>query len=180
MTQAQRLLLMDAYVLIDFANAQRDALPLIAKHVGRLHVTPTVFQEVTEVTPNDAVQLGLTIIEPSLDALASSAQKRGRLSFEDRLTVSICKECSLTCVSNDTQLRLECERQNVLVMWGLDLLAHLVRAKAMAASKGESIARKICSANHWLGPSALDDCLKHIHDTGADREHPKKRQLAAK
>lgn len=173
-TQAKRLLLMDACVLIDFATANREALKPITKHVGKLHVTPTVFHEVPQFKPEDAATLGLTIVEPSLEALAWAAEKRGRLSFEDRLTIAVSKEYGFACVSDDTQLRLECERHRLEVLWGLDLLVHLVRANGMSLPKAESIAKRICASNHWLGPSALNDFLKHVHDTEHEREHHKR------
>lgn len=88
--------------------------------------------------------------EPTLDALSWAAEKRGRLSFADRLAIAVSKEYNYTCVSNDTQLRLECERQDVTVMWGLELLVQLVHARGITATKAETIARAICASNRWL------------------------------
>jgi len=60
-------------------------LKLVSKHVGKLHVATTVFREVTQVQPDDASRLGLTVVEPNLDMLAQAAAVKGRLSFEDRI-----------------------------------------------------------------------------------------------
>jgi hypothetical protein len=62
-TNLRPLLLVDACVLIDYANTSRDALKLVTEHVGELYVTPTVFEEVNQVQPEDAIRWGLKIVE---------------------------------------------------------------------------------------------------------------------
>ena len=80
MTSIRPLLLVDACVLIDYANSSSSVLTLVSKHVGKLHVATTVFREVTQIRPDDAPKLGLTVAEPSLDMLAQAAASKGRLS----------------------------------------------------------------------------------------------------
>ena len=80
MTSIRPLLLVDACVLIDYANSSSSVLTLVSKHVGKLHVATTVFREVTQIRSDDAPKLGLTVAEPSLDMLAQAAASKGRLS----------------------------------------------------------------------------------------------------
>ena len=155
MTTIRPLLLVDACVLIDYANSSSSVLKLVSKHVGKLHVATTVFREVTQVRPDDASRFGLTVVEPNLDMLAQAAAVKGRLSFEDRIALIMSKELGFTCVSNDTQLRLECNRQGVPVLWGLELLVQLADAGAINVAKAVTIGTAICNANKWLGPDVL-------------------------
>jgi hypothetical protein len=123
-----------------------------------------VFREVTQVQRADAPKLGLTVIEPTLDMLAQAAATKGRLSFEDRIAVVMSKKLGFTCVSNDTQLRLECNRQGVPVLWGLELLLQLADAGAISATKATAIGTAICSANKWIGPDVLTRFLARMQD----------------
>ena len=45
----RKLMIMDACVLIDFIKAERAVLELVVKHIGPLHVTSPVVDEVNEV-----------------------------------------------------------------------------------------------------------------------------------
>lgn len=156
MTPLRPLLLVDACVLIDYANTSRDVLKLVTEHVGKLHVTPTVFREVTQIRPEEIAYWGLTVVEPSLDALGWAGEARGRLSFEDRLAVAVSKEYGFTCVSNDNQLRLECGRQGVPVLWGLELLLALASSRAITKVKARQVGEAMCNANRWLGSEVLE------------------------
>lgn len=64
----RKLMIMDACVLIDFIKAERTVLELVVKHVGPLHVTSPVVDEVNEIDDeNELVALGLIIIEPEIE-----------------------------------------------------------------------------------------------------------------
>lgn len=165
MTIVRPLLLVDACVLIDYVDTSRDVLKKVSKHVGQLHVTPTVFREVKQLRPDEAAALGMIVVEPSLDMVAEAAAKRGRLSFEDRLAVVVSKANGFTCVTNDTQLRLECGRQGVPVLWGLQLLIRLVRAKAISVAKAKTLGTAICASNDWLRHDVLKSFLEEVEGT---------------
>lgn len=56
----RKLMIMDACVLIDFIKAERAVLELVVKHIGPLHVTSPVVDEVNEIDDeNELVALGL-------------------------------------------------------------------------------------------------------------------------
>jgi len=162
------LLLVDACVLIDYVNTSRDVLEKVSKHAGQVHVVSTIFREVTQIGPEDVLHLGLQVIEPSLDALVWAGAKRGRLSFADRLALAVSKEHGFICVSNDKQLRDQCLREGVSVMWGLELLLKLVHSHAITKSKAEQVATAICRDNRWLGTAVLDQFLAKV-DSGSLR-----------
>jgi len=125
-----RFLIVDACVLIDFAKADSAILTLVARHVGEVHVATPVFEEVKDIDATMATSLGIKIYEPSLEIAAAAAMKRGRLSFQDRLCLAIATAEGWTCVSNDKQLRAACDAAKVPVLWGFQVLAMLVDARA--------------------------------------------------
>ena len=166
MTTFRPLLLVDACVLIDYATTSRSVLKLVSKHVGKLHVTSTVFREVTQIRSKDAKKWGLTIVEPTLEMMAQAAIAKGRLSSEDRLAVAMSKEFGFTCVSNDNQLRLECDRQGVPVLWGLELLVQPGRGWRYLRGKGWFAGNK----NMWSQQLAWPRHLGKV--PGTDRASP--------
>jgi hypothetical protein len=99
------LLLVDADVLIDYALADASILGLAARHVGSVHVVRSVLDEVTQLRPSDCSRLGIEVVEPSLDQLLKAAEVRGRLSFNDRLSLIVAHDQGWTCISNDRALR---------------------------------------------------------------------------
>ena len=53
----------------------------------------------------------------------------------------------MTCVTNDKRLRKACSEQDVMMLWGLELLLQLVRSKGLDASSALGIARRIHADN---------------------------------
>jgi hypothetical protein len=87
------LLLMDANVLIDFCDSDRTVIPLISKHIGRVHVPmPILLEEVEQFKDFDWTELGIVGVEPSLELATQAAQRRAGLSFHDQLFRVFC-EC---------------------------------------------------------------------------------------
>jgi predicted nucleic acid-binding protein len=145
----RKLMIMDACVLIDFFKAERAVLELVVKHIGPLHVTSPVVDEVNEIDDeNELVKLGLVIIEPEIeDAFAAAAGQSGPTSFQDRLCFFAAKRHGFTCVTNDKNLRKLCKQEGVPLLWGLELLAELHKAGGISANEGEIIAQTIRRSN---------------------------------
>lgn len=157
-----RFLIVDACVLIDFAKADPAILTLVAHHVGEVHVATPVFEEVEDIDATMATSLGIKIYEPSLEIAAAAATKRGRLSFQDRLHVAIATAEGWTCVSNDKQLRAACEAAKVPVLWGFQVLAMLVDARALSAADARTIATSIAASNKRIGRAVLTRFLAKL------------------
>ncbi|MES9905122.1 MAG: type II toxin-antitoxin system VapC family toxin [Sedimenticola sp.] len=113
------LLIVDANVLIDYANTDPSVLTLVSRHIGQIHVPSVVLEEVNQLNEEDCESLGLTIQEEPLEILTAAAEKRGALSFEDYVCLLLAKENDWVCVSNDRPLHRACESEEVTVMWGL-------------------------------------------------------------
>jgi hypothetical protein len=145
---AQKLMIMDACVLIDFIKADRSILELVVKHVGPLHVASPIVDEVNEIDgENELVDLGLVIVEPELEDAFAATSKIGPTSFQDRLCLLVAKRYGFTCVTNDKNLRKLCEQEKVPFLWGLELIVELHHASGISAEDACDIAQKIHESN---------------------------------
>jgi predicted nucleic acid-binding protein len=141
-------MIMDACVLIDFIKTERAVLELVVRHVGALHVTSPVVDEVNEIEDeNELVDLGLIIVEPELEDAFTAASERGPTSFQDRLCLLAAKRYGFTCVTNDKNLRKLCRREGVPLLWGLELLAELHKAGGIVDKEAKRIAQAIRASN---------------------------------
>lgn len=164
---------MDANVLIDFCDSDRTVIPLISKHIGRVHVPmPILLEEVEQFKDFDWTELGIVGIEPSLALVTQAAQRRAGLSFHDHLCLLLAREHRWTCVTNDGRLRRECTAEDVAILWGLEVVALLVEDDVLAAAVAEGVGRAIRAANpRFITAQILDRFLKRI---GAGRPRSKR------
>lgn len=141
------LLLMDANVLIDYAKTDRQVLALVVQVLGPVYVATPVFDEVQQLTEEDARTLGLTLVEPETEMLIAAAEVRGKLSFQDHVCLLLAQERGWICVTNDKPLQSACFTEGVRWMWGLHLLLRLVEAGEMSAEDAISKAEAIRASN---------------------------------
>jgi rRNA-processing protein FCF1 len=142
------LLLVDADVLIDYVVADVTILGRVARHVGSVYVVRSVLAEVEGLDGGACKRLGIEIVEPSVDQLLEAgAEPRGRLSFNDRLSLIVAAAAGWTCVSNDRALRRTCGERGVPVWWGLQLMLALVRAGELDRETALAVARAIHASN---------------------------------
>lgn len=151
MAGSPRFLVLDACVLIDFLESDRSILIAIRDHLGEISVVRPVFDEVDSFSEEQAVDLGLHIVDVELDLAIEAANRRGSLSFEDRLCLLLAAREGWTCVTNDGALRKACIDDDVEVRWGLEVLLDLVRAGGLGKREAESIAATIRAQNpHYV------------------------------
>ena len=144
----RKLMIMDACVLIDFIKAERAVLELVVKHIGPLHVTSPVVDEVNEIDhENELVALGLIIIEPEIEDAYAAGGRSGPLSFEDWLCLLTAKRHGFTCVTNDKNLRRLCKQEGVSLLWGLELVAELHKVGGITSKEAEVFAQTIRRSN---------------------------------
>lgn len=67
------LLVLDANVLIDLVAVDRTVLGSVARHVGTVIVPSVVLAEVEGLSAEDAVELGLLVVEPEDAHFAEAA-----------------------------------------------------------------------------------------------------------
>ncbi|EIC23602.1 hypothetical protein [Thiorhodovibrio frisius] len=159
------LLIIDANVLIDYAQTNRQILALAARHLGRLQVARVILDEVDQLTEADCHALGLSIVDEPVDLLASAAERGGALSFEDHVCLLLAKQNSWTCVTNDKRLRAECEKEGVSTFWGLRLLIELVRARHLDAEAAAATAQAIHESNpRHITPQILKQLQRQLRE----------------
>ncbi len=140
-------LILDACVLIDFLQSDSSILKVLAEHMGPVHVTSTIIEEINDIDDeSEFIELGLVVVEPEIED-AFSASTDGPLSIQDQLCLLTAKRSGFTCVTNDKTLRKSCEQEGVQIMWGLELIAELHRAGGITKKYAEGLARAIAEAN---------------------------------
>ncbi len=140
-------LLVDANVLVDYQAADLAILSLVSRHVGTVHIVSTVLAEVDGLDESECERLGFRVVEPTLAQATEAASPNGRLSFQDRTCLVVCRDNGWTCVSNDKALRRSCDAVGVAVRWGLELMLELVQEGHLPAEDADDAAERIHRAN---------------------------------
>jgi LPS sulfotransferase NodH len=79
--------------------------------------------------------------------LVAAAEKRGPLSFEDRVCLLLARESRWTCVTNEKPLHRACKQDGVTSIWGLRLMINLVQARKLTRQDAMDTARAIQAIN---------------------------------
>ena len=136
--------LIDACVLIDFIKADRGILKLISRYIGPLYMLSAVLDEVKDIeTLTELSELDLIVIEPELEDVFAASMEPGSISFQDKLCLLTAMRQGYICVTNDRELRKQCEKNNVEPLWGLELLIRLHKAGGVQTEKAIKLARDI-------------------------------------
>ena len=141
------VLLADADVLIDYRESELGILKLIARHLGRLAVIPSVLEEVRDVTAMECAGLGIEVVKVKTSQMLEAAKIESAVSFNDRLCLVVCQEERWTCVTNDGALRRLCKRHGVETRYGLGLMVDLVAARVLTRRRAMSVAGRIQLSN---------------------------------
>ena len=174
MAKGREPLLLDANVVIDYAISDLGVLGLVARHIGHVHVVRSVLDEVEQIQEADCGRLGIAIVEPSLEQLvAAGAAQRDRLSFTDRLSLTVAHDSGWTCVTNDRALRKACGQLEVPVWWGLELMLALIRAGELVTQRLPVVASRAELATRvgWF-LAALVWCVVGLFVSFARPEQP--------
>lgn len=99
------LLVVDANVLIDYAEADESVLALVVRHIGPVFVPRDVLDEVDQFDEDTCTRLGLQIAEGSLEQLLEAGAGGGGLSFQDWMCLILARDNGWVCVTNDGRLR---------------------------------------------------------------------------
>ena len=141
------LLIVDANVLIDYTKSDVSILALVSKYVGQIYVPSVILDEVDDLSEEDCLNLGFTVVDESIEVLLAAGEARGALSFEDHVCLLLAAEYECTCVSNDKPLHQACIEEGVSVMWGLRLMLELVEAGHLDKDSALEVAIMIQASN---------------------------------
>jgi len=158
-TEPERLLIMDACVLIDYMNGEPELFKLISSHIGIVFVATPIIEEVDSINSLEELEeLGLIPLEPELDDVFLAGKLDGKTSFQDNICYLTAKRQGLTCVTNDKNLRNRCEESAVPHIWGMELILKLVEAGGIAKEEALIIAEEIHKTNpRHIGKKVLRD-----------------------
>ena len=147
--QQQVAFVLNANVVIDYADADASVLTLVTRHLGVAYLASPLLAEVDRWDEEDCARLGVTLVEPTFAQLIEASSRTPALSFEDRLCLVLARDLDATCVTNDKRLRMACEQANVRLLWGLELMHKLVAKGALTQRAAIRVASTI-SANNPL------------------------------
>ncbi len=155
-------IVIDATALIDFLGSERSILHLISKHLGKLHVTRPVFEEVADLHKSQCEPLGITIVDLTLAQYQEADSLVDGLSFEDCTCFVLARDNEWGCITNDKRLRSECCRHGIDCLWGLETIAKLVQNLALTPTKAYTIGKTICQLNPFIKQGTFEDFCKLI------------------
>jgi predicted nucleic acid-binding protein len=156
-------LILDANVLIDIMQCDKMILPLISKYVGQVVVATTILDEVKDFSANDCLELGIKLVEPSLDQVIAAAEKPRPLSFYDWLCFLLAQCGGWICVTNDKALRKQCKAYDLAVMWEMEMLCLLVEAGGLSSCQCKRIILDIKSRNpFFITDSVVESAFKRL------------------
>lgn len=153
----RKLLLLDANVLIDYANSELRVLSLASRHLGHVATASAVLDEVGRVNEDQCATLGIELLEPTLEQIQAASVHSGRLSFQDRLCLILARDGGYVCVTNDRRLRAECVDSSILILWGLELMVELVHHRHLQVST----ALRVAHAIHLSNPAHITPEILH-------------------
>lgn len=143
-------LVFDASALIDLVDTDRALLTLIAERLAPVIIPTPILEEVETLSEADCKVLGLTVVEPSLDQLTEAAVRRGRLSEEDHLCLTVARDSGAICVTSDGALYDECDAVGVEAWRGLRPLVRLVELGHLEVRAAMVTVRAIRATNSYI------------------------------
>ena len=163
-TQKKGLLILDANTLIDYCNSDRMVIRLISDIVGKVHVAMPVFDEVKGIDEAACSELGIQLVEPSIEHVVEASKKIGPLSFQDKLCYILAKENGWTCVTNDKPLRKHCEINGVDIVWGIELICILTESGGLSSEEAKEIIILMQSNNpKYITTTTVNNAFKRLN-----------------
>lgn len=137
----------DANVLIDYCQSDLSILGLYAAHIEPVLIPSQIFEEVAQLTQAECERQGLEIVEEPIEVLLEATERRGPLSYPDRVCLYLAKARQLVCVSNEKPLHKACREEGVSSQWGLWLMVELVRVGQLDREVASDVAWAIHRSN---------------------------------
>jgi len=156
-------LILDANVIIDLMECDKMILPLISRYVGQVAVASTIIEEVHGLSTDNCLELGLFLVEPTLEQVITAAEKSRPLSFNDWLCLILAEDAGWTCVTNDKALRKHCHSRNITVMWEFEMLCLLVEAGGLKPDQCRTVMLTIKRKNpFFITDSIIESAFKRL------------------
>ena len=123
--EIKKPLVLDANVIIDYAKANKQVFSRLTALVD-VFVPVLVFDEVNNLTEDEAINLGLRLYDNPFEMIAKAVTISNGTSFQDKICMFTAQSEGFICVTNDKKLRKESIKEKVDILWGLEILLFLV------------------------------------------------------
>lgn len=146
----------DANILIDYLNAGEDCLQAACLY-AELIVPDVVLHEVRQLDYHAAREMGVEILEVALDLLVEAENRIPGCSMQDTVCFLLGRQNSWICATNDGRMRKQCIEDGVTTVRGFRLLADMVAAGCMTASRARKAGRQIAEKNREITEGILEE-----------------------
>jgi predicted nucleic acid-binding protein len=155
----------DANVLIDYADSDPSILTLFSKNIGSIHIIPDVLEKVEQLNTKECRRLGLVLAEPTLEQYLEAGKKIPGLAFDDTLCLILARDHHWTLISTDKALRSACKKAHISLLWGLELMLPLVEKNLLSPSQAQKTAARIHTLNPgFVHQQIIESFTKKIED----------------
>ncbi len=162
MAKPERLLVLDACVLIDICLEDSSLLGLAASSLGKVIVLSPILEEVHQLDDTEVERLKLTIIEPDIQIVMNAAARRGGLSFRDRICLLYSQTTKATLYTNDRALLNAATTDGIDARWGLEILIELVTVGQLSPPEALSAAQSICERSRFPSDQLMEEFRKRL------------------
>jgi rRNA-processing protein FCF1 len=158
-----KAIISDANILIDYVSANTKILSLASKHLYEIYFPTTLLKEVPIISQQAIKTLGIQLIEPELKQVIEAAQHDTGTSPEDRLCYVLARDNHWACATNDKKLRRLCSNNNVICLWGFEIMVELVRQSVLSVEEAVKTAQKISAINPRITKSVVADFIAKVN-----------------
>ena len=161
----KRIVICDANILIDYAKANKKIIGLATEYLYEIWIPLPVWEEVNDLSNQDAKTLNINITEPTLAQTYEAANMfGGGLSSEDNMCFIVARDEKAICATNEKPLRKKCEDNGIDVLWGLEIMVQLCELGKLSSGMAAKTAQKIASDNPTITETIIDRFLKCINE----------------
>ncbi len=157
-------ILLDANVLIDYAQSDKSILLMASEQFGPIYVPDPVVQEVDDLLESDYDQLGLIIFPPTTDQMFHAALQTWTLKIADALCFLLCQDNRWECVTNDVRVRKQCIKHGVQVIWGTELMLRLIELDQLSAVEAIEVMQTIQANNPYINQTIVEAFITKAHE----------------
>jgi hypothetical protein len=156
MTDRPAAVISDASVLIDFIKVERTlVLRLVSEHLFPIKLPRPIFNEVDQLTEDQAEALGMEIIDATIEQLKEAAIRGGGLSQPDKVCFVIARDNDWAIWTSDKPLHTKCTTEKIPVYWGLQLILDLCKAGNLDPEYAIEAAEEIEQVNERISKQIL-------------------------
>ena len=162
--KSERLLILDACVLIDICLEDVSLLGLAASSLGKVVILSPILEEVHQLNEPEVERLGLCVVDPEMEIILNAAPRRGGLSFRDKICLLFAQSHNGTLYTNDRALLNAANVAGINSRWGLEILIELVAVGQLTSSEALISAQRICDRSRFSSDQLMLEFRRRIRE----------------